>query len=289
MRGMKLLFLAAPLIALSTAFAQPRPVTFEVASIHAVEAVPGRMVIGIRGGPGTKDPTNFVMEALSLRDLTMTAFNLAPYEITVPDWMASSRFTVTAKVPAGATKDDLKVMLRNLLEERFQLKVHHEKKQMSVYDLVIGRDGPKFQTVDEPPSPDPDAAAAQARTELQKDKDGFPVLWKGASMAMANGKARLHFEGKTVDYLAQQVSFQLRQPVKNSTGLTGTYDFQMFWDAAATMTVPSGESSGGAPTPGEGPTLQEALSQQLGLRLVSKKDLVDVVIVDHCEKVPSAN
>ena len=91
------------------------------------------------------------------------------------------------------------------------------------------------------------------------------------------------------------LSTLLARPVHDATGLQGGYDFQLFWSPdTSTENAAPRLTQGGTPIPRDsdadaGPTLFTAVQQQLGLRLDSKKDLVDVLVVDHAEKVPTVN
>ena len=73
------------------------------------------------------------------------AYDLQLFEYVGPEWVHSARFDFTAKVPAGATKDTLRLMLQNLLAERFKLAVHRERKEMQVYEMTVAKNGPKFR------------------------------------------------------------------------------------------------------------------------------------------------
>lgn len=120
--------------------------TFEVASIKVLPPPDGGpMFQRTMGGPGSKDPGRWTAENVSLADLVRNAYDLRPYQLNAPDWLNSARFTVTATVPQGAKKEDLKVMVRHLMEERFGLKVHHETKDYQTFDLVVAKGGPKFK------------------------------------------------------------------------------------------------------------------------------------------------
>lgn len=90
-----------------------------------------------------------------------------------------------------------------------------------------------------------------------------------------------------MDELADALSLALREAVRNGTGLTGRYGIVLRW--AAGGGGPSGTVSGTAESPVSGPNLFEALQQQLGLKLESKKGPVDTLVIDHAEKVPTAN
>src|SRR5664279_6215744 len=73
------------------------------------------------------------------------AYGVKNYQVTGPGWLDTERYDITAKVPKGATKDDLKLMLQGLLAERFKLTLHHETKELPMYALVVGKGGPKLK------------------------------------------------------------------------------------------------------------------------------------------------
>ncbi len=84
----------------------------------------------------------------------MTAYGVKTYQISGPAWLDTERFDIVAKVPQGATKDDVKLMLQNLLADRFKLTLHREKKDMPMYALLVAKNGPKLK---ESPPDDPNA------------------------------------------------------------------------------------------------------------------------------------
>src|SRR4051794_5475528 len=112
---------------------------FEVATIKASPPpVPGAgMTGGGRGGPGTPDPGRWSCQNLSLSNMITNAHNLKRYEISSPAWLDEVRFDITAKIPEGTTKEQFLLMRQNLLEERFKLVFHREKKEMAGYELAV--------------------------------------------------------------------------------------------------------------------------------------------------------
>ena len=132
---------------------------FEVASIKP-SPLPARGVIriGPQGGPGSGDPGRVTYTFSTIRDLMVDAYSVKRYQISGgPKWLDSERFDIVAKVPVGATKEQVKVMLQNLLAERFKLTLHRETKELPVYALVVGAKGPKLKdstVTDAPPASD---------------------------------------------------------------------------------------------------------------------------------------
>lgn len=115
---------------------------------------------------------------------------------------------------------------------------------------------------------------------MRRDSGGYPILPPNTSVAMSNGKARAQLDGVDLARLVDLVSSQLGAPVKDATGLAGTYDIALFWS----IWPPSADPAGSG-----GPGLPEALEEQLGLKLERRKGPGEVLVVDHAEEVPTAN
>src|SRR5271165_4935802 len=127
-------------------FSQAKP-EFEVASVKpsAPPSGNGPVAIGSRGGPGTPDPGRVTFIRLGLKGLLTSAYRVQPYQVIGPDWLDTERFDITATIPQGATKDDADVMLQNLLAERFHLTLHHGIRELPLYELTVGKGGPKMK------------------------------------------------------------------------------------------------------------------------------------------------
>ncbi len=277
------------------------PTEFEVASVKA--AAPQdmhRMQVMMRGGPGSPDPGQITYTNVSLRNIVMNAYGVKNFQISGPGFLDTERFDVLAKVPKGATKDDLKVMLQNLLAERFQIKLHQEKKELPIYALVVAKNGPKLK---ESAEDAPASADAPPPPPSPGGRGGFGG--RGGMMIMINnGRMRLTASKQPVSGIADMLSNQLGRPVIDQTGLTGKYDFtvefapeegQMMRGPMGGM-PPSPPGAGPGPGPGEGASdgpapanLFTALQEQLGLKLEPKKGPVDFLVIDHIEKAPTEN
>jgi uncharacterized protein (TIGR03435 family) len=271
--------------------------TFEVASVKpSPPPTPGTgMRVSMRGGPGTNDPGRVTFENFSLSNLVTIAYGIDNYQLAGGEGLDSFRFDITAKIPDGATRDDFRLMMQNLLAERFRLSVHHQTKEIQTWELTVGKNGPKLTSSvkDVPP---PDAAPQAPRAPPKLGSDGFPVLPPGPGMVMMNGRARMQMTKTTMEQLAGRLAGQLGRPVTDATGLKGEYDFSLYWvtDSMRSAGAPSGASQNGGPAAAEaeldsGPTLPMAVQDQLGLKLAPTKGQVDVVVIDHIEKVPTEN
>lgn len=321
----------AALMVVSTALAQtPGPdksLTFEVASIKpSPQPTPdgaGRILIrGPRGGPGTKDPGRIDYPFMTLKFILMTAYNVKNYQISGPGWLDTARFDINATMPPDTTKEQLQIMLQNLLLERFKMSVHREKKESATYSLEVVKAGKLKESAatgapvdadNPPPMPPPGPP--------KMGPDGFPVppaaltSRPGIFMMMMPGRARLNATAQTMQNLADSLSNQLNRPVVDSTGLTAKYDFILTYapdnngGPGRGGPGPGGGmmvAVGGGPAPGAGTgpggsdnvfvpdgeapqPLFGAIQSQLGLKLEPKKAQIDIVVIDKIEKTPTEN
>jgi uncharacterized protein (TIGR03435 family) len=271
--------------------------TFEVASVKPAPPLePGKgMRVGCSGGPGSSDPGMLHCVNYSMSNLLVYAYSIKSYQLTGPGWMDSERYEIVAKVPAGVTKEQVRLMMRSLLAERFHLVIHHEQKEMPIYDLTVAKGGSKLKEWVEPP---PLAAAADNKPAAAPDsfpkfamgKDGFPDLPRGsgAAMIMMNGKARRQGQETMADF-ASWLSAQAGRHVSDATGLKAKYDISIYWaEDSGRAAPPNADGTASAPED-SGPTLFGALQEQLGLKLESKKGMVDTIVVDRVERVPTEN
>ncbi|HEV2445268.1 MAG TPA: TIGR03435 family protein, partial [Candidatus Sulfopaludibacter sp.] len=281
---MRLLFVAGLAAACLYGRSEAEGPAFEVASIKPSPPRPpgGRVRIGTQGGPGTADPSRYTANRMSLSTLVITAYDIPFYRLSAPGWMDSGDFyDIVAKVPAGATKDQIPLMLQSLLAERFHLEVHHETNEMTGYEMVVAKNGPKLTPSSDAPPPQ-DSKGGPPKFAV--DSDGFPVMPPGREgMTMMHGKVRWQARKVTTERLAQTLSVHLERPVRDATGLTGEYDLQLTWVAdMGARAAPPPSDGGGAPVVSEasGPTILEAVQQQLGLRLEQKQQAV-IHIASH--------
>jgi uncharacterized protein (TIGR03435 family) len=288
-------FLGITLAALAVSAQSVGP-EFEVASVRPVDPPPaGQRFVMTRttGGPGTKDPNNYSCKNCSLTIMVQQAYDLQRFQLRPQQWMDDLRFDVIAKVPEGATKDQFKLMLQRLLAERFKLAAHHEPKEMDAFELVIGKGGPKLkESVDDAP-----VGEVPPPGPLPKDKDGLTMVPPGATIfETTNGVpwARLNASKETMQSFVGRLANYLRTPVFDATGLKGKYDFMLTWspDLVGMGVPPAPPTSAGEPPPPlapDGPTLHAAVQSQLGLKLEPRKRQVDILMLDHAEKVPTEN
>ena len=263
--------------------------TFEVASIKPTPPPDGGpRVIGTRGGPGSSDPTRVRLMSMSVVALVSEAWDMSALRISGPAWTGEDTFEIVATMAPGTTKEQYRVMLRNLLTERFGLVIHREPRVVSLYALTVGKGGSKLKTP-QPDRPADAATDAKPRQSMTKDAEGYPVFAPGLSMTamFANdGKPRagLQAHNESVDWLVKMLAGQLKATVVDETGLTGKYDFAMRWVPEDRGGVTASETADPA-----GPSLTGAVEEQLGLRLTRRKSPLEFIVIDRAERKPSEN
>jgi uncharacterized protein (TIGR03435 family) len=219
---------------------------------EAASVKPNTSFSGSSSSHGSKGQVVFTNQ--SLKRYIERAYNVKPFQVTGPDWMESVYFDITAKYPPETKDAERPVMLRTLLEDRFKLAVHRESKEMPGYALVVAKGGFKLK----------------------------PVEAGGADTDSHGGRVRILTAKKTsMVQLADLVSRYLGEVVIDKTGVEGVYDFEFRW-----MPDDQAANAGDAET---APSLFTALGETIGVRLQRQKVPMDVIVVDHVERVPSEN
>src|SRR5215469_8216622 len=136
---------AAVCMVAAGALAQTAGPKFEVATVrpYAPQTPEG----GLKMSGNNDDPGTARMVAMTLHGLVAQAYHVKDYQVEGPAWTTTERYDIVAKVPAGTTPADRRVMEQNLLADRFHLTVHREPKEMQVYALVVGKGGLKIEPV----------------------------------------------------------------------------------------------------------------------------------------------
>jgi uncharacterized protein (TIGR03435 family) len=259
---------------------------FEVASVKPSAPVqPGaRVYFGPpRGGPGTSDPIQITWTYATLKGLLTTAYDVKNYQVNGPAWLDSERYDIVAKVPAGATKEQVNTMWQNLLAERFGVVLHREPKEFQVDELVIAKGGHKLkESKDDPAAPQsPDPPSLK---DGGLSAPGFVSMIKPVA-----GGANVHSVARDqpISKLTATLSGNLKHPVLDKTALTGRYDFEL--DYRIDLAAPPVGSPSGDTASDPSPSLDDAVRQQLGLRLVPGKAILDVLVIDKAQKMPTTN
>jgi uncharacterized protein (TIGR03435 family) len=237
------------------------PAQYEVASIKPNTSDDVRVAFRIESDGAV------AATGITLKRLMMTAFNVQGFRIVGgPGWVASRRWDLQAKHDSPIAPNQIRTMLRALLEERFQLRSHSEIRTMPVYELVVDRKGSKV----------PRPKGREAKETVQ----------------VAAGSIRL--TNATSATFASQLSYALGAPVINKTSLSGQFDFAIDWTPTpgedggpTTSGLPPGTREQSAAT-ADGPSIFTSVREQLGLRLKSGRGPVEVVVIDDVE-MPGVN
>lgn len=236
---------------------------FEVATIKPSE--PGRpgKLFTVRG-------QNVVTVNTTLSDLITMAYSVHARQIIgAPSWIESDKYDLTVKpdVPGQPNVDQIRVIMQKLIADRFQLKFHREKRELSVYAITVIKGGSKL-------------------TKSKSDPNGLPGLFFGPG---APGVAFRVTNATLAEVASTLQGSILDKPVIDQTELEGKYDFMLkFTPDPGMMAGFGGPPSPAADVPDAPPDLFAAFEQQLGLKLTSTKGQADVLVIDAVEK-PSAN
>jgi|SRR5688500_15151412 len=292
------------------AFAAQTPV-FEVASVR------------LAAGPGMTSQrmtdSRVDLTFINLRSLLLLAFRAKGYELSGPDWLAGTRVSVQATLPAGATRQQIPEMLQRLLAERFGLVVHREPRPMEVYELSVGPDGHKLREVEPVNELDKSfpvsklaeqlGTAANSSDRVTDTPDG-PVrtIRSGDSLKTTTLTARTMYKvtqnvgslsrrtqtldatRMTMAEFAAVLAANMGQPVLDKTGLREMYAFSVELPMEARLIESLARSPSGASATLELPNLSEAKAvESLGLRLERRRSPVEVVVIDQIDRTPTDN
>jgi uncharacterized protein (TIGR03435 family) len=292
------------------------PLSFEVASIKPVGPLDRD---GLSSGmkPGISiDNDRVYIGSLSLMELICQAYEVSRNRVVGgPAWLSrqdAERFGIVAKMADGATRAQAPEMLQALLAARFQVVAHREKRDISVYALVVAKGGPKLEeAVPDPPAPASVSGASEtpqanqsATGDAASSKPGSAkggerysgYRWKASD----NGQERFEYDSLTMERFAGLLSQYLDRPVVDQTGLKGNYqvsyeiDFKAY--AMAMMNkqlmtigkpaVNPAEMEDPIPDPGD--AISSSV-KKLGLKLESRVLPCDVLVIDRLEKTPTEN
>ncbi len=230
-------------------------------------------------------------QGLPLKTLVTVAWDINSDDLIVaPKWMESAKFDVVAKVSTAVAGpgntpqfdiDDLRTMLRALLIERFQMKVHMEDRPVSGYVLTAIK--PKLQKAD----PSNRMGCKEGPGADGKDpRIANPILSRlltCQNMTMA----------RFAELLPQLANGYVRTPVLESTGLEGAYDFTISFSAVGLLQSGGGRGgdgpAAGASDPNGALSLPDAINKQFGLKLELQKRPMQVLVIDHVEEKPTDN
>jgi len=256
----------------SPALAAP---AFEVATIKPSDPERTEGNIGFNAGG------SFQARGITLRELIQLAYDLGYFSVDQrivggPKWIGTAKFDLDAKcddqTASSFAKTPIKkqlpteqAMIRALLADRFNLRLHHETRQLPVLVLVPAHGGPKL------------TASSNADSDDPFGPEGPPGNWsaKGVSMdELASNLSQLSDAGGRI--------------VIDRTGLRGKFDFTLKWTPDSTMDATPATTNNGLKPDSSAPSLLKALEEQLGLKLEASKQPVDVLVIDSAD-LPSEN
>jgi len=262
-----------------------REVQYEVADLKINKS--GELTDGWRTAPdGTFDARNVRLPILMASAWDLETAYAEEHLANLPKWTHDMRVDVHAKpaghgnapIPAGVDpgNDDARLMLRNLLTERFQIRSHVESRPQNAYTLVAKK--PKMAKANAANR----ASCGEAKI-LTTAPEMNPLLTRVIrcqNVTMAQFAAALH--GLARDYIVDT-------EVEDATGLAGRYDFTLSFSDRRAAAAAAAAGPGEAADPSGAISLPDAISQQLGLRLEMRKRMLPMVVIDHMEETPLGN
>ena len=243
------------------------PLAFEVASV--------KMLAPPKGSPWPdgfsltpKRSGGRITWVANPRLLVYYAFHVQSWQTTFPPELHGSFYAIDAKTEESATEDQIRLMVQSLLKERFRLAVRRQTTELNGYALVVVKNGPKIKEYKDSDAPPPQPDYFLPRP---------PELFQGRVIVSKEGElSALTGRRVTMAQLAEGLQPELHTFVLDQTGLSGKYFF------GTKFVHPDN------PRDVDGPSLFAAL-QELGLKLEKQKSPVEMLIVDHMEKVPVEN
>ncbi len=253
--------------------ASPR---FEVASVKE------NVSHGTSSAISTSSSDRLVITNVPLRFLVLYAYELPDHRLAgMPGWSEERSFDIQAVYPEGKRPSDegVRVLMQNLLADRFGLKLHHEQRVLPAYDLTVarhdGQTGPQMQPVAQE-CLDP-ATGKRTGGGLSGSRGGaVPPPDREAPCSIAATRTKLWGGAVTPQQLAATIQAMVGRPVLDRTGLSGRYHIFLHW--APTQLRADGEAGGDAAE--EDASIFTALREQLGLKMVSRRESFDVLVVD---------
>jgi len=229
--------------------------------------------------------------------IARVAYDVRDFQILGgPSWIKSEMYTVDAKESDSLAEEMQKLpfekrpeigglLVQSLLADRFKLKVHHETRMHPVYALVIAKNGPKLH----------EAIPGDTYPHGFKNLDSPTGAGAIRTIATSERERAMSGQGIPIAALAPLLSRELQRTVLDQTGLKGKYDISLTWNPELSLAGmaqgPESGRPGGASTPppeSSVPSIFTAIQEQLGLKLLSTKGPVEVIVIDHIER-PSEN
>jgi uncharacterized protein (TIGR03435 family) len=251
---------------------------FDVASVRQSDDAQGRALV-------QATPGQLRFSRISLQRLLVIAYDVQDYQLVgEPPWAGSSQYDLIAKASTGTSVASMEgPMLRALLEDRFQLKLHRETRALPVYELLVAKSGPKLRPSEKgsctPYVKGSQPAIAPAPGAPQPLYCGFHRTGSAVSPILDGKGVSMDELGRN---LARSYNTTLGRNIIDKTGLPGTFDIHLTW------TNDLGLTDAGSSSTADEASIFAALQEQLGLKLLSARGPIEVLVIDHVEQ-PSPN
>jgi uncharacterized protein (TIGR03435 family) len=266
------------------------------------------------GGEPVIDPRNFSASETTIHAVITWAYGLdckiwrgSDHLLGGPDWLKEDGYDIQAVIPQGTPQyskfqvknnqaSELQKMLQTLLAERFKLVIHRETREMPVYVLSVAKGGPRII-----PSPLGKKADVNmittANGQVVRAPGSAPPrppglsIWKDGDDDCCETTSPEGISGtkKAIAYLAGQLALTVGRPVLDRTGLTGEFNYNFIFEPTYSPGLPG--PSGPRPAylpPADTRSISKALEQDLGLKLESTREKIDVFVIDRIER-PTEN
>ncbi len=280
----------------------PDSLAFEVASVrqNKTDEKPSMNVSPTTGDSFTPTGGLYAARNIALVSYIAFAYKLTNKQlqavVTQVPWAMEERFDIEARAEGNPTKDQHRSMMRSVLSQRFQLAVHFETRNVPVFMLVLakpGKLGPQLRlhSLADPECAAPESAPIPDNTTggAAEDAEGFAHHPCGAIVRMKpSGPGRMREGARDVPMTLIAAILtgvgNVERPMFDQTGIKGNVDFNLEWGLVR-ANLPVREAFH---PDDSAATFQEALQEQLGIKMLAKKGPADFFIVDHIEQ-PSPN
>ncbi len=230
---------------------------FEVTSVKPNKSMPRGIRFDFPAGG------RYVATNVTLQNLTVNAYLIFDFQVEgAPGWANSDHFDVEGKAQGNPSRQQVRLMVRSLLADRFKLATHRETKEMPVYEIVVAKGGIKFKEGKCAGEPGPANPCG-----------GTTVSLRGEAIARE----------LSVKDFGDALSSLLSRTVVDKTGLSGKYDFDLHWTPDGSAIHGPGDPDA-PPSDPNGPSIFTALREQLGLELKAARGPVEMLVIDHAEK-----
>jgi uncharacterized protein (TIGR03435 family) len=272
-----------------SAVTRAQPLGFEVAVLRPVQIGGSEISVGLR-----TQGEQVRIGAYTLREYVAIAYRVRPYQVSGPDWITEDRFDLQAKIPAGGTADQVPQMLQRLLNERFGLKMHRDKREMPVHALVRGSSAPRLK---ENPFPDGMPSGAPPNVAVSGTAAGVVGNYGNGTTYAFSSDGKFVATRMTMALLTGTLERLGDRPMLDMTELRSAYDFSFEvgpQDYQALM-IRSAVNAG-VPIAPQARTFMEsagnplvAAVEQIGLKLEPRRAPIDVMVIDDARRTPTDN